>query len=309
MIGMTKSVIATNGRRMLGRVGAVALATVTLGGCYSGDLYGAGDYGYGYGGYGQGYGSGYGYDDGYYNAGYGGDCVTRYGSNYYDSDPYAYDGGYYGYDCYDPQDYRSGFGNIGFGGGWYNDYYYPGYGLSIFDRYGRGYQMDPFYLNYWGGRRAYWQRYRDATPRSARRPQQYRGTPVRPGYTGRDERQTRDGQRIEQRREGAATRPVIQRPQSTRPVAGRPGAVQGDAVRPVRPGVLRPSTDRLDRAPVPGSADRPQVIPGTRDTRQTRDAQPVARQPRQRAQTPVTRERATSQDESDRPRRAPRRPQ
>lgn len=107
-----------------------ALATATLGGCYYGDVYGTS------------YAS-------------GGDCASRYGADYYDYDGYAYDDGY-GYDCYDGADYGAGFVNIGFGGGWYDNYYYPGYGLWLFDSYNNRYPLRGSYLNYWGGRRAWW---------------------------------------------------------------------------------------------------------------------------------------------------------
>ena len=83
-----------------------AAANTLLSGCYNGDVYGAGNYASG----------------------------SVCGANYYDYDPYGYDDGY-GYNCYDAADYRGGFLNIGFGGGWYDDYYYPGYGTWMYDRY------------------------------------------------------------------------------------------------------------------------------------------------------------------------------
>jgi hypothetical protein len=107
-----------------------ALASLSLGGCYYGDVYGASYADY--------------------------DCAVRYGDTYWSRDPYAYDDGYYGYDCYDAADYQSGFVQIGFGGGWYQQLYYPGYGLFLFDRYGRRHAMSRDYLTYWGGRRAWW---------------------------------------------------------------------------------------------------------------------------------------------------------
>jgi hypothetical protein len=103
-----------------------ALATTTLGGCYYGDVYGSS------------YAS-------------SGACASDYG----DYDPYSYDDGY-GYGCYDSGDYGAGFAQIGFGGGWYDDYYYPGYGLWMFDNYHNRYPLRGQYLNYWGGRRAWW---------------------------------------------------------------------------------------------------------------------------------------------------------
>ncbi len=105
-----------------------------------------------------GYGAGYG--DGYYNDGYGANGYA-YNDRCYD----AYDGydNYYSqYDCYDSNDYNSRFSvNIGFGGGWWNDFYYPGYGYYMFDRYGARRQLYGNYARYWGGRRAgyNWQRH------------------------------------------------------------------------------------------------------------------------------------------------------
>lgn len=114
-----------------------ALATTALGGCYYGDVGGAS----------------------YASSAYA--CETRYGAGYYDSyDPYAYDDGY-GYDCYDGTDYGGGFVQIGFGGGWYDDYYYPGYGTWMYDNYRNRYPLRGQYLNYWGGRRAWWMHRQD----------------------------------------------------------------------------------------------------------------------------------------------------
>jgi hypothetical protein len=107
-----------------------ALASLSLGGCYYGDVN----------------------DASYADA----DCYSRYGDQYWSRDPYAYDDVTYGYDCYDAADYRTGFVQIGFGGGWYDSLYYPGYGLFLFDRYGRRHSMSHDYLTYWGGRRAWW---------------------------------------------------------------------------------------------------------------------------------------------------------
>jgi hypothetical protein len=116
--------------KMLRKLSVAALASLTLGGCYYGDVYGSSSY-----------------------ATY--DCAGRYGDEYWSNDPYAYDDGYYGYDCYDAADYHAGFAQIGFGGGWHQNLYYPGYGLFLFDRYGRRHSMSHDYLTYWGGRRAW----------------------------------------------------------------------------------------------------------------------------------------------------------
>ena len=72
--------------------------------------------------------------DGYYDNGYG--C-----------DPYG------GYDAYYDCDYGQGFANIGFGGGWYDNYYYPGYGFFVFDNVGRRYPMRDHHRSYWGEKR------------------------------------------------------------------------------------------------------------------------------------------------------------
>jgi hypothetical protein len=106
------------------RIAALGAATMGLSACY----------------YDAGVGLGY-YDDGYsyYDDGYG--C-----------DPYSPFDRYY--DC----DYRGGFYNIGYGGGWYQDYWYPGYGFYIFDRGGRRYNMHDNHRRYWAGRRHEWYR-------------------------------------------------------------------------------------------------------------------------------------------------------
>jgi hypothetical protein len=110
--------------KLAARIAALGAATMGLSACY----------------YDGGVGLGY-YDDGYsyYDDGYG--C-----------DPYSPFDSYY--DC----DYRGGFYNIGFGGGWYQDYWYPGYGFYIFDRGGKRYQMYDHHRRYWGGKRHEWYR-------------------------------------------------------------------------------------------------------------------------------------------------------
>lgn len=110
--------------KLIMRIAALGAATMGLSACY----------------YDAGVGLGY-YDDGYsyYDDGYG--C-----------DPYSPFDRYY--DC----DYRGGFYNIGYGGGWYQDYWYPGYGFYIFDRGGRRYKMYDHHRRYWGGKRHEWYR-------------------------------------------------------------------------------------------------------------------------------------------------------
>lgn len=80
-------------------------------------------------------GSGY-YGDGYVN------------NSRYDCDPYA------PFDDYYACDYGYGFANIGFGGGWYDQYYYPGYGIYVFDRGGRRHAMRDHDRRYWAKQRA-----------------------------------------------------------------------------------------------------------------------------------------------------------
>lgn len=54
---------------------------------------------------------------------------------YYD-DVYGCDA-YGGYEPYYNCDYEQAFSNIDFGGGWYDNYFYSGYGISLFDDPGR----------------------------------------------------------------------------------------------------------------------------------------------------------------------------
>lgn len=112
----------TNISKKLGlRVAALTAATIGLSGC----VY---DMGLGYASDGYGYGS-------------------------YDCDPYA------PFDSYYACDNGYGFYNIGFGGGWYDSFWYPGYGYYVFDNYGRRHNMGDHHRRYWGDRRQRW--YRD----------------------------------------------------------------------------------------------------------------------------------------------------
>tara|TARA_R110001599_G_scaffold6688_2_gene33200 strand:+ start:5277 stop:6050 length:774 start_codon:yes stop_codon:yes gene_type:complete len=81
----------------------------------------------------------------YGGAGYYGD---GYVNNGYDCDPYA------PFDDYYACDSGYGFANIGFGGGWYDQYYYPGYGVYIFDRGGRRHAMRDNHRRHWARQRA-----------------------------------------------------------------------------------------------------------------------------------------------------------
>lgn len=241
-----------------------AAATTTLGGCYYGDVYGAS------------YAS-------------GGDCAARYGNAYYDYDGYAYDDGY-GYDCYDASDYGAGFVNIGFGGGWYDDYYYPGYGTWMFDSYRNRYPLRGQYLNYWGGRRAWWKHHGGRGD----------GQPGRPGGWNRGDRENGDGPRGDGPRGTRPGRAPGDGSTGTPPVTANPGRPDWGAGRPRpdpqqgggagRPRPIRnlPQTEPGDvfSAPRTGSEIRrmprpdrapPAAIPD-RAPRPERSA-PVARQP------------------------------
>lgn len=98
--------------------------------------------------------------DGYYN-------------DAYDCDPY------WGYDNYYQCDYGHGFYNIGFGGGWYDSYWYPGYGFYLFDNVGRRYPMRDHHRRYWGEKRHNWYRENRGRHHDGGR---YRGRGQ--GYTG-----------------------------------------------------------------------------------------------------------------------------
>ncbi len=112
-------------RKAFFRIAALATAGIAVSGC----TYDVG----------LGYASDNYYNDGYYNDGY--NC-----------DPYG------GYDNYYQCDYGQGFIDIGYGGGWYDSFWYPGYGFYLFDNIGRRYPMRDHHRRYWGERRHYWYR-------------------------------------------------------------------------------------------------------------------------------------------------------
>ena len=87
-----------------------------------------------------------------YDVGLGYASDGYYGDSNYGCDPYG------GFDSYYDCDNGYGFGNIGYGGGWYDNFYYPGYGFVLFDNYGRRFQMRDHYRRYWGERRHRWYR-------------------------------------------------------------------------------------------------------------------------------------------------------
>lgn len=85
------------------------------------------------------------------------DVGLGYASDGYYDDAYGCDP-YSNYDRYYDCDYGHGFNNIGYGGGWYDNYYYPGYGFFLFDNIGRRYPMRDHHRRYWGERRYSWYR-------------------------------------------------------------------------------------------------------------------------------------------------------
>lgn len=134
--------------------------------------------GYGYSGVNVGYASGYG--DGYYGDGYGG-YGNGYGGNGYGGN------GYYG----------AGYGGVGAGYfGWYGDYYYPGNGVYVYDRYRRPYRWNDGQRRYWEGRRGNyrgdrnWNGFDRSAYRGAYRNDGNRGD--RGGYRGDGNRGYRD---------------------------------------------------------------------------------------------------------------------
>lgn len=204
---------------------ALALATTMLGGCYYGDLGTASSY-----------------------AAYDGYCAERDEDAYYGDPGYGYDGT--GYGCYDPRDYSTGFVQIGFGGGWYQDYYYPGYGLFVFDRAGARHAMRRDHRDYWGSRRAWWRQHRGERDWQ-------RGEPGHaPGYAPGYDRGDRPGRYGDYRSMNTGTAPDYRntrRPERQNPRRGQDGRrpPTGYPAPVVVPGI--------EEAPVPTRA--PQVTP------------------------------------------------
>ncbi len=88
-------------------------------------------------------------------------CVYPYAEGYdgyssYDEYAYGWDeycDPYYDVNYYSDCDYGYGYGQIGFSGGYWDNYFYPGYGLWLFDRAGRRHEMTDRHRRYWGGKR------------------------------------------------------------------------------------------------------------------------------------------------------------
>lgn len=100
--------------RTMGMLGLLTGLAAGLGGCTDGYGYSGVNVGYGTAGYYDPYDAGYGY------AGYGGGYGAGFGSPYY---------------------------------GWYNDFYYPGTGVYVYDRNQRRHRWNDGQRRYWEGRR------------------------------------------------------------------------------------------------------------------------------------------------------------
>lgn len=143
--------------------------------------------------------------NGYYDGGYG--C-----------DPYG------GYDAYYECDYGQGYANIGFSGGYYDNFYYPGYGIFLFDNVGRRYQMREEYRRYWGEKRQIWNRERRAGGRDGARydgrPHGYSNDGSPGGYGGNERNARRVGNRqgvTEQALPRRASAQVVSQPENVTP--------------------------------------------------------------------------------------------
>jgi len=190
----------------------LAIAALGMGTALAGCT-GMGDYGYG----------GVGYASDYYGGGYGG---AGYGTGYYGS---GLGTGYYG-------------GGLG---GWYNDFYYPGTGVYVFDRGGRRSQWNDGQRRYWQNRgqqgRPGYGRPNGVNPprwnggRPGVRPDGQHGRPGQGWNGGRPDGQPGrpgvgrpDGQRPGFGRPDGQQRPSFGRPDGQRPSFGRPGGGRGE---------------------------------------------------------------------------------
>lgn len=135
------------------------------------------------------------------------DVGLGFASDGYYDDVYACDP-YGAYDAYYNCDYGQAFSKIGFDGGWYDNYYYPGYGIFLFDTFGRRYPMREQYRRYWGERRHNWYREhrgRDLVRNHYKgRDRDYKDNPryERLGSPDRQEGRMQDGHDIHERRRG-----------------------------------------------------------------------------------------------------------
>lgn len=181
-------------------------------------------------------GSGY-YGDGYVN-------TSRYAC-----DPYA------PFDDYYACDYGYGFANIGYGGGWYDQYYYPGYGIYVFDRGGHRHAMRNHHRRYWAAQRARYGGHQSRDGRYERHDRRYdrRGD-------ARDQRRGdyRDQRRGDYRDQRGARGVRGDRP---RPVINRPGrVVEQPQARPQRAARPVPRNEGPRVSPRGGRTERENVV-------------------------------------------------
>ena len=152
-------------------------------------------------------------------------CAYTGGTGYYDDDGYQYGyndpycDSYYEYDRYYDCDYRSGFANIGYGGGYYDNFYYPGYGIYIFDRGGQRYRWQDRHRRYWTQQRYRWH--------AERRGHGHRGDAYRGEHRDhRDGRRTRRDHRSDNGVDATAGR-IIDRAQRREEGRGTDGIGNG----------------------------------------------------------------------------------
>ncbi|HKX88968.1 MAG TPA: hypothetical protein VJM13_07150, partial [Sphingopyxis sp.] len=194
---------------------------------------------------------------------------------------------------------------IGFGGGWYDSYYYPGYGMWMFDNYRNRYPLRDRYLDYWGGRRAWWKHHggrgdwkpgrpggwhrgdrNNDGPHGTRpgRGNDHSGTPPVTGNPGRPDRGDRPGRggwnRGDRDHDGPrGTWPGRNPGQpGTPPATGNPGRPDWGAGRPGRP----------DREPGAGRSRQIRDVIAPRDGGANRRSAPAYRPPTQQS-APVVR--------------------
>ncbi len=223
------------------------------------------------------------------------------------------DYGYYDpyYDAYGASGYY-GPGDVGYFG-WYDEFYYPGVGVHIYDRSGYRHGWNGHHRRYWEGRRgghdrrANWDGYRrghDGYYRDERRADRRR-----------ERRSDRRDERREDRRENrrdrgdgsfgstvfpirpptqpSAAPPTMTRPATTRPTTSRPATT--------RPTITRPPVVR-DRTPAAVRRDTRRAAPTTTHSPPT---PPVARPAPAPRPAPDTRSRNTRSPVTARPERHP----
>ena len=197
------------------------------------------------------------YGDGYVNgAGYACDPYAPF------DDYYACDNGY-------------GYANIGFGGGWYDNFYYPGYGIYIFDRGGSRYAMQRHHRQHWAHQRA---KFGTRHARQDRRhdwSNRERRSDLTPAQ--RAERQDRRAERQERRTERHDRRPPNREP-ATSAHTGR-AALRDGAIRGKRKNEARQTQSNKPRNDRRGNSARTErVTPQAAAQQRSRQAHPAVQQ-------------------------------